>query len=102
MTVCRRRQEEEPGGCGIRSPSGSRDGMGREKLIVDVHFHKITGRKPGIRFGTFPIDLDALVAEGFIHHAARQLMRNTFHKTAQADTVFVGAGGKIFHTILAC
>ena len=34
MTVCRRRQEEEPGGCGMRSPWGYRDGTAWKKKTL--------------------------------------------------------------------
>ena len=72
----------------------------REKLIIDIHLNQVTGLQPGVRLGTLAIDLDALVAERLVHHAAGHVLGHTLDKTAQTNAVLIRSCGKTFHRIL--
>ena len=71
-----------------------------EELVVDVQFDQIACAQAGIRLGALAVDLDALVAERLVHHAAGHILGHALHKAAQAHAVFIGSCGKTFHRVL--
>ena len=71
-----------------------------EELVVDVQLDQIACAQAGIRLGALAVDLDALVAERLVHHAAGHILGHALHKAAQAHAVFIGSCGKTFHRVL--
>ena len=71
-----------------------------EELVVDVQLDQIACVQTGIRLGALAVDLDALIAERLIHHAAGHIPGHALHKAAQAHAVFIGSCGKTFHRVL--